>query len=263
MAGRPRKTGLDYFPFGIDFFNDEKIICIGAEFGMAGELTAVKLLCAIYSQGYFIRWTEAMRFKILRQLPGVEPETLDRIIQRLIKWEFFNKEMFENEQILTSEAIQRRYFEIMRRCMKQTDYEYLLLDSVEIGFKTPAAGKADGAQTEAVTGEQPRTPAAPQQAKSPQTPSPEQVEEYFRNHPDRPQQWQPQSQLFYSHYTAAGWRAGNGSPIMNWQSKADYWILKENQKTRAPAAAADRYERRRGVEPSAKSRTGFHGTFDI
>ena len=51
---RPNKTGLDYFPFDIDFFDDEKIMAISGEFGIKGEITTVKLLCAIYRNGYFI-----------------------------------------------------------------------------------------------------------------------------------------------------------------------------------------------------------------
>ena len=31
---RPRKTGLDYFPFDVDFFEDEKIVAIAGEFGL-------------------------------------------------------------------------------------------------------------------------------------------------------------------------------------------------------------------------------------
>jgi hypothetical protein len=41
---RPSKTGIDYFPFDIDFFNDDKIQLIEAEFGIKGGYIAVRLL---------------------------------------------------------------------------------------------------------------------------------------------------------------------------------------------------------------------------
>ena len=30
---RPRKQGIDYFPFDVDFFEDDKVALIEAEFG--------------------------------------------------------------------------------------------------------------------------------------------------------------------------------------------------------------------------------------
>ena len=71
MAGRPKKKGLDYFPFAVDFFDDEKIGAISGEFGIKGEITTVKLLCAIYRNGYFILWNDLLKFKLLRNLPGI------------------------------------------------------------------------------------------------------------------------------------------------------------------------------------------------
>lgn len=40
---RPNKMGLDYFPFDVDFFNDEKIVAISGEFGIKGEIVVIKL----------------------------------------------------------------------------------------------------------------------------------------------------------------------------------------------------------------------------
>ena len=93
---RPTKKGLDYFPFDVDFFEDEKIAAISGEFGLKGEIVAVKLLCAIYRNGYFILWSDMLRLKILRDLPGVSPDLLDKIVYRLVRWEFFDKALFES-----------------------------------------------------------------------------------------------------------------------------------------------------------------------
>ena len=41
---RPNKTGLDYFPLDIDFFDDEKIVAISGEFGISKYLKGVNLL---------------------------------------------------------------------------------------------------------------------------------------------------------------------------------------------------------------------------
>ena len=110
---RPTKKGLDYFPFDVDFFEDEKIAAISGEFGLKGEIVAVKLLCAIYRNGYFILWSDMLRLKILRDLPGVSQDLLDKIVNRLVRWEFFDKALFDSVGVLTSRGIQKRYLSVV------------------------------------------------------------------------------------------------------------------------------------------------------
>lgn len=130
---RPKKTGLDYFPFDVDFFDDEKIVAIAGEFGLKGEISVVKLLCAIYRNGYFIEWSDMLKMKMLRSLPGVSAELLDQIVARLVKWGFFDKSLFDSVRVLTSKGIQRRYLSASRGRKKSEKYDYLLVSYEEIG----------------------------------------------------------------------------------------------------------------------------------
>lgn len=123
---RPRKTGLDYFPFDIDFFSDEKMVAVAGEFGLKGEIVAIHLLCAIYRNGYFIEWTEMMRYKMLKELPGISADLLDGIVRRLAHWGFFDKTLLDSARVLTSRGIQRRYFEASRKRKIQGDLPYIL-----------------------------------------------------------------------------------------------------------------------------------------
>jgi hypothetical protein len=127
---RPNKTGLEYFPLDVDFFNDEKISAISGEFGIKGELACIKLLCAIYRNGYFALWSEMLRMKLIKELPGVSADLLETIVSRLVRWGFFDKALFDENGILTSNGIQRRYFEITRRRMSSKDENlpYLLVN---------------------------------------------------------------------------------------------------------------------------------------
>ena len=125
---RPNKIGLDYFPFDIDFFEDEKIEAIFVEFGIKGEITVVKLLCAIYRNGYFILWNDRLKIKLLKNLPGISSELLEQIINRLVKWDFFNESLFNSASILTSLGIQKRYFSVIKRRKQNEDYPYLLIN---------------------------------------------------------------------------------------------------------------------------------------
>ena len=81
-----------------------------SEFGIKGELAAVKLLCAIYRNGYFAEWSDRTRNKLLGELPTVSEKLLDEIVSHLVRWGFFDKALFDSAHILTSHGIQKRYF---------------------------------------------------------------------------------------------------------------------------------------------------------
>jgi|6_EtaG_2_1085325.scaffolds.fasta_scaffold04350_5 hypothetical protein len=129
---RPVKEGLTYFTFDVDFFEDEKIEAISGEFGIKGELVAIKLLCAIYRNGYFIVWNEMLKMKLLRNLQGINKELLEKILNRLVRWGFFDESLFNSEKILTSTGIQKRYSESTKRRKNQFMTQYLLIDGVNV-----------------------------------------------------------------------------------------------------------------------------------
>ena len=134
------KKRLDFFPFDIDFFDDEKIVSIFSEFGSKGELVAVKLLCEVYRNGYFLEWKETVRIKLVQKMSGVSVGLLDQIVSRLVKWGFFDKTLFDTAQILTSRGIQSRYFSSYSRRSK-AGLPYLLITDEKKGViaaKTPS-----------------------------------------------------------------------------------------------------------------------------
>lgn len=128
---RPVKQGLDYFPIDVDFFQDEKIAVIAGEFGLKGEIVIIKLLCAVYRNGYFVEWSEMLKYKLLKELPGVSADLLEQIVKRLVKWGFFDKTLFDSASILTSHGIQRRYQAISTKMHRKNTVELysLLVDS--------------------------------------------------------------------------------------------------------------------------------------
>ncbi|MCU6767380.1 DUF4373 domain-containing protein [Barnesiella propionica] len=128
---RPFKKGIDYFPFDIDFFIDEKISAISGEFGIKGEITVIKLLCAVYRNGYYAEWNDMLKYKLLKELTGISSELIEQIVQRLVKWDFFDKNLFNSEKILTSRGIQKRYFQAIKRRSVIDKFPYLLIDKKE------------------------------------------------------------------------------------------------------------------------------------
>ena len=108
---RPNKTGIDYFPFDVDFFLDEKLQLIEAEFGMKGGYITVRLLCKIYKNGYHYKWgaDECLLFAKNTGVEGVSINNVDEVVKGLLRRGFFDKTVFKSFNVLTSKGIQRRY----------------------------------------------------------------------------------------------------------------------------------------------------------
>ena len=128
---RPSKIGLDYFPFDVDMFDDEKVIPISSEFGAKGECVVVRVLCAIYRNGYFAEWSDAFKFKIAKQA-SVSASLVASVISGLVKWGFFNESLFSSVGIITSKGIQRRWKEATRRRVSKGELDYWLIDDENV-----------------------------------------------------------------------------------------------------------------------------------
>lgn len=113
---RPQKTGLDYFPFDVDFFDDDKLQFVSARFGSKGENIAIKLLCKIYKEnGYYYNWGEDEALLFAKRVGGdIQHSLVNDIVHELIKRGFFDKGMFDSFKILTSNGIQKRYTQIVQ-----------------------------------------------------------------------------------------------------------------------------------------------------
>jgi len=123
---RPQKDGLDYF--SLDVHNDDKLDLIEAKYGIEGYGIIIRLWKKIYSTGYWYEWTENKKLLFKKSI-NVDLELLDSIIDDAIHFNIFDKKMFENYQILTSNGIQKRYLEgIIRRKNRRFIKEYCLFD---------------------------------------------------------------------------------------------------------------------------------------
>lgn len=139
---RPRKQGIDYFPFDVDFFEDDKVALIEAEFGAKGVIVAIRLLCKIYkTNGYYYQWGEDECLLLSRQLgDGFAPSLVKEILAGLIRRSFFDKGVFDRSGILTSAGIQRRYLEAIkgRSSIKPIPEIWLLGTQTEFSTEKPS-----------------------------------------------------------------------------------------------------------------------------
>lgn len=119
---RPLKTGLDYFPLDVDFFNDDKLQFIAARFEERGELITVKLLCKIYKNGYYLHWDEDQALLFAKGVGSNCSHALVKdVVFELVKRGFFDRSMFDSFSVLTSYGIQKRYLKICHDAKRKID----------------------------------------------------------------------------------------------------------------------------------------------
>ena len=108
---RPRKDGLEYYPFDTHFYEDDKIQLILSDFGIKGTHIFSRLLCAIYDgTGYYYVFDDDKCKLLSRKTCGeVSIEEVAKIVDGLINRGLFDRGMYEKYKILTSNGIQKRY----------------------------------------------------------------------------------------------------------------------------------------------------------
>lgn len=128
---RPQKTGIDYYPFDVDFLRDIKIRKILKACGNSSISILISLLSSIYrDEGYYVKWDPDISFLVADEV-GTNEGAVDEVIKKAIQVDFFDKDLFEKYKILTSRGIQQRYIKACER-RKQIDVfdEYMLVDDI-------------------------------------------------------------------------------------------------------------------------------------
>ena len=123
--------GVDYFPFSIDFFEDNKIALIEAEFGSNAVVVLMKIFCKIYRNGFFCEWTpdDCMLFA-RKMMNGTTSENVQNIVDKALARGLFDRSSYERFEILTSVDIQKQFFLIAgrRKEVRIDKKDYLLID---------------------------------------------------------------------------------------------------------------------------------------
>lgn len=129
MAGAPKKKGLDYFSLDVDIEQDQKIELIEAEFGLKGFAILIKLFLRIYGdEGYYMKWNNDTQLLLAKRV-GEPGSFVGEVVSGSVRRGLFDKSVFDQFGILTSIAIQERYFNAVKRREKvEIVSEYLLID---------------------------------------------------------------------------------------------------------------------------------------
>ena len=108
--------GINYFPVGVNFMEENAMEVIEAKYGIKGSAIVLKLLCKIYKEGYFIRWDEEQCL-IFANKAGreVQAAEVQGIIEILFIKGILDRNSYLSNGILTSANIQKIWMEATKR----------------------------------------------------------------------------------------------------------------------------------------------------
>ena len=121
--------GINYFPVGVNFMEENAMEVIEAKYGIKGSAIVLKLLCKIYKEGYFIRWDEEQCL-IFANKAGreVQAAEVQGIIEILFIKGIMDKNSYLENGILTSENIQKVWMEATKRRKRElSELPYLMV----------------------------------------------------------------------------------------------------------------------------------------
>ena len=136
--------GINYFPIGVNFMEENAMEVIEAKYGIKGSAIVLKLLCKIYKEGYFIRWDEEQCL-IFANKAGreVQAAEVQGIIEILFIKGILDRNSYLENGILTSESIQKVWLEATKRRKRElSELPYLMVRPEKEN------GKPDNASTQ-------------------------------------------------------------------------------------------------------------------
>lgn len=125
------KEGIDSFL--LNCHTNENLSEIEAAYGIKGFAVIVRLWQKIYSEkGYYCEWTERSPLLFLSTWfgggSGVELNLINEVVGTALRNGIFDADLYDRYHILTSDGIQTRYFEVVkRRASVEVIDEYLLV----------------------------------------------------------------------------------------------------------------------------------------
>lgn len=246
---RPTKQGLDYFPLDVQF--DGKVELFIAETGAEGLGVLLTIWQLIYqNEGYYIKAGEDIALLVMRRTM-TPPDKVNDIINVAVKREIFVKNKLEEHNILTSKAIQKRYFSAAKRKKEVSINKNYICQGVDVGVNT-SCGEEDSNQQGTGSGvnvnknytrkskgstssKQQVNKNATKESKGKESkgkeskntpPTLSEVEDYFHS---RGYTKQSAGKAF-DYYSVNNWHDGKGNKVKNWKQKMiGVWFKPENK----------------------------------
>ena len=278
--GRSKKTGLDYFPFDVDMFQDIKIRKLIKYQGGKAVAIYASLLCLIYKGGYYMRWDKELPF-IISEMTGFEEAYISEVIKSCMVLGLFSKELFDSDGVLTSAGIQERYRSICRQLNRKCDFnEFSLISSGKNGFppisseENPISSEENPISSEKIPqkkikgkeikGKKEKSPNGDEKKTEQRflPPSAEEVRAYVLE-----KGYQVDAEAFCAFYESKGWMVGKNR-MKNWHAALVTWQKSREKEERngkatgngkSPKQLANEYAIRRCAERLERHGKGVPG----
>ena len=146
---RPAKQGIDYFPLDVDFDDKIEMYLIEKEaVGLAVLITTWQLIYK--NEGYYINSGKDL-FLLIKKKISVDLNEIEDCINSCLVRGIFDKDLHEKFGILTSKAIQKRFFDVINK-KKEVRYDtnFLLVEVsgdknlINVGINSVNSEKTDG-----------------------------------------------------------------------------------------------------------------------
>ena len=170
---RTIKKGLDYFPFDVDFIQDIRIRKLIKYQGGKAITVYALLLCAIYKNGYYVKWDKELPF-ILSEQSGYTEAYIQEVIDCCMNIGLLSKELFESEKVLTSKGIQERYrsiCKVSRRNGVIKEFNLLPVEEVKETPSNPQSPETRAKQAPAPSKKETQPKPTPKPKPIPETPA--------------------------------------------------------------------------------------------
>lgn len=121
---KPAGDGLSYFPFDADFFGDIRIkILRGSEYGNTTVIVYLYILCEICKgKGYYVEYSEDFAYVVSCDL-NIPQTAVSEIVSLFIEKKVFDKGLFEEYGVLSSDEIQKQYVAVQKRLRKKRSFD--------------------------------------------------------------------------------------------------------------------------------------------
>ena len=111
--GRPISNGARYFPLDVDFASDPKVKTLRARHGAEGVMCYIYLLCAVFREGYAIKYDDDLVCALSLDV-GVPEEKVKELVAFFADRGLVDADVLSKYNVLTSHGIQKRFQEIVR-----------------------------------------------------------------------------------------------------------------------------------------------------
>lgn len=118
-----------------NFFDTDEVMAIAGEFGPMGELVVIRLMCEMRRHGsYFRAWTPKEQRAFLAKVPGLDLDTLVRIVERMAEYNMISRRELKAGAVTCAQAQTDHVKRIGRaRAARVTQWPHLVVNLLELG----------------------------------------------------------------------------------------------------------------------------------